>query len=383
MAKLKMKLSSLISFPDMPFCVGACSAPNNPRPLPNCFPMELCLNEESGALQLSTNGELEQIISMAYSIGIEMGTPSDDTDFGRPYVLDFLKFLKESTHKKGRALEIGAGVGYLSSLLSIEGWHVDSLEPGQGYKSYWEKYKINVISDFFPSMKAIGPYDLIVFYTVLEHISDVKGFLNKVIDCLAPDGVIVLAVPDCTEEIEAGDPSMLLHEHYQYFVPSSLRHTLMSAGLYTSVQKSGYGRALYAYAKSSSIKRSDKPNKEELKVLKAYPKKVRRLTETIQRNMNRAIANGTIGIYCPARALAVLPHDAPFRFFDDSPDLHGKYYPPFQSRIESRDELFENPPDTLWIMSRTFGENLKNSIEDHLPRTKIALITELNEDGSQ
>lgn len=380
-----MKLLPVISFPNMPLCVGACSSPNNPKPLPNCFPIELCLNEIIGGLQLSTNAEIEQIISVAYSIGIEMGTPSDDTDLGRPYVYDFLKFLEDSTHKKGRALEIGAGVGYLSSLLSINGWHVDSLEPGRGYKKYWEKYKIDVINDFFPSTMASGPYDLIVFYTVLEHIPDAKGFLKKVINCLAPDGMIALAVPDCSAEIEAGDPSMLLHEHYHYFTASSLRQTLMSAGLYAtpSVQKSGYGRSLYAYAKACSVKQLDEPDKEELKVLKAYPEKVRQLTETVQRHMDRTLANGTLGIYCPARALAVLPHDAPVRFFDDSPDLHGKYYPPFQSRIESRDELFENPPDTLWIMSRTFGENLKSNIKVRLPKTKIVLITELQEDGSQ
>lgn len=376
-----MKLLPLISLPDMPFCVGACAAPNNPKHLPNCFPMELCLNEESGGLQLSTNDELEQIISIAYSIGIEMGTPSDDTDLGRPYVLDFLKFIEDSTHKKGRALEIGAGVGYLSSLLLIEGWHVDSLEPGRGYKSYWEKYKIGVINDFFPSTKATGPYDLIVFYTVLEHIPNVRGFLEKVIDCLAPDGVIALAVPDCSEEIEAGDPSMLLHEHYHYFTVSSLRRTLMSAGLFTSVQKSGYGRTLYAYAKPSFVKQLDEPDKEELKVLKAYPAKIRRLTETMHRNIERALTNGTLGIYCPVRALAVLSPNKPVRFFDDSPDLHGKFYPPFISRIESRDELFENPPDTLWIMSRTFGEKLKNSIKERLLKTRIVLITELNENG--
>lgn len=378
-----MKLLPLISFPDMPFCIGACSVPNNPKPLPNCFPIELCLNEESGGLQLSASDEMAQIISMAYSIGIKMGTPSDDTDLGRPYALDFLKFLEDSRQKKGRALEIGAGVGYLSSLLSIEGWRVDSLEPGQGYKSYWEKHKINVINDFFPSTKTIGPYDLIVFYTVLEHIPDVKDFLKNVIDCLAPDGVIALAVPDCSEEIEAGDPSMLLHEHYQYFTASSLRRTLMSAGLYASVQKSGYGRSLYAYAKSSSFKQLDESEKEELTILEAYPAKVRRLTETIHRHMDITLANGTLGIYCPGRALAVLPHDAPVRFFDDSPDLQGKYYPPFPFRIESRDELLENPPDTLWIMSRTFGENLRNNIKERVLKTKIVLITELQEDSSQ
>ncbi len=373
-----MTLTPVLSLTEFPFCVGACSTPDNPKPLPNVHPLQLCLNNKLGRLELSANNGLEELLKVAYALGIKMGTPSADTDFGKPYVLDFMNFIECSTKHKGAALEIGAGVGYLSALLSQKGWNIDSLEPGTGYRHHWDEYGIKVINEFFPSPNATGPYDLITFYTVLEHVNDPQPFLERVASHLKPGGKVVLSVPDCSSEIESGDPSMLLHEHYNYFTPTSLRRTLLNAGFDAIIRLSGFGRSIYACATLCKNKRNAEPSNQEMTLLRAFSGKVRQLTDRFHSVLRSAIEKGSVGVYCPARALALLPHDAPIRFFDDASELHGKYYPPFQSRIESREALFKNPVDTLFIMSRTFGACLVQELRSKLAAVNILTMDDFN-----
>jgi hypothetical protein len=375
-----MNMKPILALSDMPFCIGACARPVNPDPLPSTYPIELCINKDIGRLELSSDGTLDGLLKSAYSLGIEMGTPSDNTDLGKPYVMDFVAFIGDFTEHKGYALEIGAGVGFLSRILLGKGWHVDSIEPGKGYERHWEKHGVKVINEFFPSPSAKGPYDLIVFYTVLEHIKDTGVFLRTVAKHLAPQGRIVLSVPDCSLEIEAGDPSMLLHEHFQYFTPSTLERTLLEAGFYTVIRHSNFGRSIYACATLGESKVNFGIPEKEFSVFYGYANKVSLLRTRFQEQVANLLVHGTVGIFCPSRALALLSSIHEVRFFDDAAALHGKYYPPFQARIESRDELVRNPPAVLFIMTRTFGVKLFEVLKPLLPQTRILQVEDLYHD---
>jgi 2-polyprenyl-3-methyl-5-hydroxy-6-metoxy-1,4-benzoquinol methylase len=375
-----MNMHPIYSLPDMPFCVGACANPVNPDPLPSTYPIELCINKDIGRLELSNNGTLDRLLKSAYSLGIEMGTPSDNTDLGKPYVMDFVAFIGEFKKHKGRALEIGAGVGFLSRTLLENGWDVDSIEPGIGYERHWKKHGVKVINEFFPSPLANGPYDLIVFYTVLEHIKDTRSFLITVAKHLAPKGRIILSVPDCSLEIETGDPSMLLHEHFQYFTPSTLKRTLLEAGFDAVISHSNFGRSIYACATLGESKVNFVIPEKELSAFYGYAEKVSLLRTRFQEQVANLLDHGTVGIYCPSRALALLSPLDEVRFFDDAAALHGKYYPPFQARIESRDELVRNPPAVLFIMTRTFGVKLFEKLKPLLPQTRILKVEDICHD---
>ena len=375
-----MNMKPILYLSDMPFCIGACAGPVNPDPLPSTYPIELCINKDIGRLEQSNNGTLDGLLKSAYSLGIEVGTPSDNTDLGKPYVMDFVAFIGDFTEHKGCALEIGAGVGFLSRTLLDKGWHVDSIEPGKGYERHWEKHGVKVINEFFPSPSAKGPYDLIVFYTVLEHIKDTGAFLRTVSTHLAPQGRIVLSVPDCSLEIEAGDPSMLLHEHFQYFTPSTLERTLLEAGFDAVIRHSNFGRSIYACATLGESNVNIGIPYKELTAFYGYAEKVSLLITRFREQVANLLAHGTVGIYCPGRALALLQSLHDVRFFDDDAALHRKFYPPFQARIESRDELARNPPAVLLIMTRTFGVKLFEELKPLLPQTRILQMEEIYHD---
>jgi 2-polyprenyl-3-methyl-5-hydroxy-6-metoxy-1,4-benzoquinol methylase len=369
-----MKNTKVLEFSNLPFCIGATPNYNNPGNIPNTYPFKLIINDDIGRLEQANTADLDTLLDTSYSLGLQMGTPSDNTDLGLPYVNDFISFIEKHMREKGKILEIGAGTGFLSRVMIDRGWVVDSIEPGAGYSDYWKKYNIKVINDFFPSDMISDRYDLIVFYTVLEHLHDTTSFLKEVGHFLKENGKIALSVPDCTEEIEIGDPSILLHEHYHYFTSPSLIRSIAKAGFSGIVQNSTFARSLYVIASKNQKKIPGECVVDIDDDLLNYGLKVNSFKAKFQAKIEYFSSRGSVGIYCPARALNLISGNAKMRFFDDSPLLKGKYYPPFNFVIESREQLISNPTDYLFIASRTFGEKLKSELEYLLPNTIIETI---------
>jgi hypothetical protein len=172
---------------------------------------------------------------------------------------------------------------------------------------------------------------------------------------------------------------MLLHEHFSYFTRASLTRTLAAHGWSTfDARLAGYGGAIYAASRPEV--RIDAPahSSADLREAQVYGDKCRQLVATVaQRVESLAEAGKSLGIYCPARGLAILPLAGPYRFFDDDADLTGRYYPPFDAPVENRAALLARPVDELWILSRTFGQRLATALQPDLPATVIRLPDEL------
>jgi SAM-dependent methyltransferase len=351
-----MKLDS------MPFHIGVTEHAANPGGLPNTYPFEVIFDSSLGLLIQPAHEKLIRVLRHAYAVGQAFGTPLAEDDFGKPYAEDFLGFIQETVSEPQVGLEIGAGVGYLTRRLLDAGWDMTSLEPGEGYRPFWSKYGVKVISDFFPSPGASGPYQLICSYGVLEHISEPVSFLKHVKRHLAPGGKAIFSVPDCTEEISAGDPSMLFHEHFNYFDAGSLERLIKFVGMNVTVTKSGFGRCLYGVAGLDQIDTPDSPSGLDIAVVESYPERCEEFINCVRQRFSDMSSKGVLGLYCGARGLPSLDIEHAVRFFDDDPSQHGKFIPPFQVAIESREQLFMTPVDYLVIMSRTFGHRIRDSL---------------------
>ena len=373
-----MNKLTVLEIKDLPFCLGAMQNSSNPGDLPNIYPFRLHVNYDLARLEQVDDPALESLLDRVYRVGSEMGTPSDSTELGKPYVEDFMNFIHDFLPVNGSLLEIGAGTGFLSKCLLDAGWHVTSIEPGQGYAHHWVRHGVKVINDFFPSKKINGKFNAIVFYTVLEHIKDTRTFLESVKQHLNPGGMIFLGVPDCSTELYAGDPGILLHEHYQYFTLKSLVNTLCDAGFAPQVNKSLYGRSLFA-AGSISFEHSEEifPDKSEISVIQCYLKNVALARITVQTALNTWQKSGFVGIYCPSRILNYLEGNSDLCFYDDADDIQGMYYPPFNTPVLSREQLILNPPKTLLIASRTFGDKLKQELTEQGLILDIFTLNEL------
>ena len=365
---------------NLPFHIGSSDAAINPEGLPDKWPFYLHFDQLRGAITQQVTPELLGILDQAYRAGQLIGTPLAEDSYGKPYADDFLHFIEQLGLPHGaNAIEIGAGVGYLTRRLKDEGLRIIGIEPGRGYAGHWEKNGVEIVNDFFPTSHVTGRFDLICSYAVLEHIIDPAKFLKDVRDHLAPDGVAVFSVPDCAEEIAVGDPSILLHEHISYFDAGSLARLIQSAGMNAVVTKSGFGRCLYAIASFSErhigVVKSER--ELDLQVIKSYPDRCIRFIERVRRKLSRMAAKGTLGIYCAARGLALLDSEWDMRFFDDDPAQQGKFLPPFKAVIKGRDDLFLDPVSDLVILSRTFGHRIRHSLREQGYRGRVVILEEI------
>ena len=364
---------------NMPFHIGASITATNPAGLPDTWTFSLDFDSSLGLLKQRVTPDLLSILDAAYRTGHLIGTPLADNSYGKPYADDFLLFIEQVGLPSGaKAIEIGAGVGYLARRLKDAGYQIIGIEPGREYAKYWEKYGVNILNDFFPTPHLTGLFDLICSYAVLEHIAEPSKFLRHIRNQLTPDGVAIFSVPDCTDEIGAGDPSILFHEHFSYFEPGSLARLIESVGMYATVVKSGYGRCLYAIAslkERSVFSENDKGVADEL--VASYPSRCSLFIENVRSKLSKLTKCGTVGIYCSARGLALLDPAWTLRFFDDDPELQGKFLPPFQVSIEAREKLLAEPVDYLVIMSRTFGRRIRDSLQENGYRGEILILDQI------
>lgn len=363
---------------DLPFHIGATEAAGNPAGLPDTWPFSLHFDSQRGAVTQQVTLELLEILEQAYRVGQLIGTPLAEDSCGKPYADDFLRFIGQVGLPRGaRAIEIGAGVGYLTLRLKDAGLQIVGIEPGRGYAAHWEKNGVEIVNDFFPTPSVTGRFDLICSYAVLEHIAEPFGFLKDVRDHLAPEGVAVFSVPDCTDEIAAGDPAILFHEHFSYFDAGSLARLIESAGMHAVVMKSGFGRCLYAIASLQPRPALQSERGLEREVMASYPERCSRFVERVRGKISGMAAQGTVGVYCAGRGLALLDRTEPMRFFDDDPAQQGKFLPPFQAPITGRETLLSTPVDHLVIMSRTFGRRIRDSLRQQGYQGNIVTLDEM------
>lgn len=118
----------------LPFHIGAHASASNPDNLPNALPFALHYDTSRGALLQDLTPDLEEVLESAYRLGMSFGTPLDYDSFGKPYADDFLDFIVRNGPNSGRALEIGAGLGYVTERLCELGYMAVGIEPGRGYR---------------------------------------------------------------------------------------------------------------------------------------------------------------------------------------------------------------------------------------------------------
>jgi 2-polyprenyl-3-methyl-5-hydroxy-6-metoxy-1,4-benzoquinol methylase len=357
--------------------------PNLPEnPVPDFVDFSFDFMEEYQLVIQTRNKQTWEYLETIYRENYNVGYLQEGHDLAESYGNDFLDFITRSIKafnpETKSVYEIGAGGCYILNKLKKSGYSVAAIDPSPIAIVKGKELGIEVIPEFFPAKNEIPSSDLIIHYDVLEHVNDPSDFLRKHIPCLNRNGMILLAVPDCTEYIKSGDISMILHEHLNYFDKESLRNVVESAGFKVfDIAAANYGGVLYCVAGIADAE-TWKPQSGITKY-ENFRSNLERLNRRVADFIAESSqAGNTLGCYIPLREIPYLSGlgiTSGVRFFDDNAGIYGQYFDGFKSPVENFEDLVKNPVTHLLILSSAFGEKIKQKVLNRIGAAKITIKT--------
>jgi 2-polyprenyl-3-methyl-5-hydroxy-6-metoxy-1,4-benzoquinol methylase len=156
----------------------------------------------------------------------------------------------------GRALEVGCATGAFLQAVAPEVASCRGVEPDTAQREFARSRGLRVASDL--GELGSSAFDLVAAFHVLEHVSDPVGFLADLGDRLAPDGALVVEVPNVDDALLTLYPTpeavrFAFHPaHQSYFSAATLEAAARRAGLLPRVvglQRYGLGNHLHWLAR--------------------------------------------------------------------------------------------------------------------------------------
>ena len=140
---------------------------------------------------------------------------------------------------KNDLLEIGSGTGEFLYLAQKCGWRVTGIEPSEAACTHARNvYGLNLINSLWKPdlLNPHSKYDAVVFWHVLEHVSEPIVFLQQVSSVVKPGGLIFFSLPNRNSFTNSvfGFESPLFTEidHLFHYSHNNLLILLDKAGLF-------------------------------------------------------------------------------------------------------------------------------------------------------
>jgi 2-polyprenyl-3-methyl-5-hydroxy-6-metoxy-1,4-benzoquinol methylase len=136
---------------------------------------------------------------------------------------------------KGRLLDVGCGPGVFLEVARERGWRVEGLEFNAWCVGRVRELGIPVVdSPLEQADLSAGAYQCVTLWTVLEHIVDPRQFLQSIRRLVAPEGVVLVLVPNvdslAVRILHEKAVTFAGHSHVNHFSPATLTRLLESSG---------------------------------------------------------------------------------------------------------------------------------------------------------
>lgn len=130
--------------------------------------------------------------------------------------------------KGNKILEVGAGFGLLSNMLSTEGFEVDALEPDVE-PIYLKGLKVRIFKDYLEDYvkKTKVKYDAVILYDVLEHVDFPKDTVKLFEKLLNSKGIVIIQTPNYQSlmaKIVRNWSWWMVEDHRYFFSKKSLKY---------------------------------------------------------------------------------------------------------------------------------------------------------------
>jgi SAM-dependent methyltransferase len=197
------------------------------------FPLQVCLCEESGSLQLGYVSSAEDRYDL-----YDYSYTSSNSATARAHWDEYAVTVKSRLPTIKFAVEIGSNDGYLIDQFQGNGVKVMGIDPSTEMCRIARERGVQVMPAMFcePVAKDLamrsGQADLIMANNVFNHANDPVAFARGVAALLSDDGMFVFEVPYWLSMIESGRfTDMVYHEHPTYFTVKMVWNMLKAAGL--------------------------------------------------------------------------------------------------------------------------------------------------------
>jgi len=158
--------------------------------------------------------------------------------FVRSFSLNQKKKLveKETGIKKGNLLDVGSGTGHFASAMQKAAWQVTGLEPDEGARALAsQEHSIELLSSGELFNLAGKRFDAITLWHVLEHIHDLKKYIQTFKKLLSDNGKLFIAVPNYTsydaEKYKEYWAAYDVPRHLYHFTPQTMQWLMKECGL--------------------------------------------------------------------------------------------------------------------------------------------------------
>ena len=139
--------------------------------------------------------------------------------------INFIKNIISEVPYKPSLVEIGGFDGYLIYKLKKLLKNSLLIEPNSKGVKIAKKYKIKSLNKYLDkiiSKKLKGQFDIVVSRHVIEHISNLKEFVNQMCLLLKPNGTLIVETPSQNTIIQKKLTRVFILQHIHYFSEYSL-----------------------------------------------------------------------------------------------------------------------------------------------------------------
>ena len=143
---------------------------------------------------------------------------------------------KETALKNGNLLDVGSGTGHFASAMKKAGWQVTGLEPDEGARTVAsQEHSIELLPSGELFNLSEKKFNAITLWHVLEHVHDVKKYIQTFKKLLADNGKLFIAVPNYTsydaEKYKEYWAAYDVPRHLYHFTPQTMQWLMKECGL--------------------------------------------------------------------------------------------------------------------------------------------------------